>query len=62
MRKYASIIWDLTQKMKEMMTMNARTKTRYVVKNARMLSTDLACVVQRNVKVRVSIYGLGGSY
>jgi len=61
MKKYASIIWDPTQKMKEMMTMNARTKTRYAVKNARMLSIDLACVVQRNVKVRISIHGLGGS-
>jgi len=63
MRRYASIIWDLIQKMKEMMTkitMNMRTKKRHMVKNAKMLSIDLACVVQRNVKVRISIHGFGG--
>jgi len=61
MRKYASIIWDLTQKIKEIMTMNVKMKTRYMVKNTRMLSIDLVCVVQRNVKVRISIHELGGS-
>jgi len=61
MRKYASIIWDLIQKMKEMMTktmMNMRMKKRDMMKNARMLFIDLVCVVQRNVKVRISIHGL----
>ena len=61
MRKYASIIWDLTQKIKEIMTMNVKMKTRYMVKNTRMLFIDLVCVVQRNVKVRISIHELGGS-
>jgi len=62
MRKYASTTWDLIQRMKEMMTtmmMNARVKKRLMAKSAKMLSIDLVCVVQENVKVRISMYGLG---